>query len=500
MYLIDYVQGAKQNEQEGDVAVEFRLCCSGTIYQDGIIGDWRKSDARRILLTRPFQLIVASDSAEEYPQEVALRFLTASVTERQADFSHTFLPSHEIARDVCALLTLYCRRLFTVVSQVRERYTSELGIPEVLQDLPRPIMYSSPVNAWKRRPAYVVYGLNGQDFVDHQPPPRAIDRARLEDLLFCLPRLSIANSLIRAARLYSLAMELIETQVEISYQLLISAVETMAGEAFKGWCPTKTDQLRTKEGLRKAAIDEGLGESAAKRIALEACKDNPWSRRKFKEFLKTFADPCKLEVQDDLFIVPDEARPKNAQEMECALNAAYSCRSGATHSGESFPATAVIGPSPNMPIAAIHDIISGRVQVPPIGWLERVASEAISTYVKKCVAELDNESGSYRITELSHRRFVFHLYSDNLQSRRARFATAGTRLSAAAAASEHSPRREPWEKDAGCSSPGRGDGSATSGIVSAASSRRDRYRRWSLRTMHCPWTFNATTGLVPVGR
>jgi len=47
--------------REGEPSVEFRLLCSGELYNSKVVtADHRKCDSCRVLLTSPFELIVSS--------------------------------------------------------------------------------------------------------------------------------------------------------------------------------------------------------------------------------------------------------------------------------------------------------------------------------------------------------------------------------------------------------------------------------------------------------
>jgi hypothetical protein len=54
------------------VEVEYRLACSGELYNRNVLtADWRKSDVTRILLRTPFELFVASQPFAHYLRNCA---------------------------------------------------------------------------------------------------------------------------------------------------------------------------------------------------------------------------------------------------------------------------------------------------------------------------------------------------------------------------------------------------------------------------------------------
>jgi hypothetical protein len=338
-----------------------------------------------LLLTEPFVLIVASYPLDAYPQELALRFAARPATETRGVSKTYFRPDAEIAGDFSALLTLLCRRLVTVACRVRETFQGD-GVHELLRDYPNPITSVSAPTSWKLRPLSLSYGLDGVYIHENQPPPVAIDARRLSMWLKQLPFLAAGEAIVRTARLYALSLELIETRVEIAYQMLISAVETMASASLTGWAPDTEQLFASKSSVIKLAEREGLGEEAARRLALEVCKDNPWSRRKFKKFLVDNVAPEALETDDELFPVPKEFCPTR-ERFEKSLDDVYSMRSGASHSGRPFPATASIGPSPGIPSRAVDSALLGEAIFPPIGWFERVVNDAVCRWIDSAALE-----------------------------------------------------------------------------------------------------------------
>ena len=86
MYLLRFLEAASTltaNSDAGPVGVEYRLACSGEFYNRRVeTFDWRKSDITRVLLRGPFELFVASQPFDSYPQELCMRLNLAVVTEQ----------------------------------------------------------------------------------------------------------------------------------------------------------------------------------------------------------------------------------------------------------------------------------------------------------------------------------------------------------------------------------------------------------------------------------
>jgi hypothetical protein len=392
MHILNYLKTANQNIQvdknsvvqfeyrldKNSVRVEYRLICSGMLYPAHFLGDWSDSDGARILLRLPVELLVASQPYDDYPQELVLRFVAPLVNEQDGKISHLYHPDLEIASDVAALLTLLCRRLVTVSAKLREQYDTK-DVTPILADCPIPVVTNMKMSYWTKRP------LEGVKAKGYHPPHVPFDSAEVIHTLLTLPKLKVASAVVRAARLYASAMERIESQPEICYQLFISAAETMAGAVFEEWEPDTEKKIESKGALVSyATTTENLSRDVAERLALQACKDNPWSNRKFKRFLLDNINQEAISRADDLFIVPQDFCPKEAQ-IEQALGEIYQSRSGATHSGYSYPASAAIGPSLRVPMKAYDALFNQQRPFPPIGWFERVVNNAICGFLRSQV-------------------------------------------------------------------------------------------------------------------
>jgi hypothetical protein len=292
-----------------------------------------------------------------------------------------YFPDSEIASDFAALLTLLCRRLVTVAGKVREQYECD-NVPAMLADFPIPVATMLRRSHWKPRPIKIGYSLDGVTTKSYAPPIRAFDSGMLMNVLLALPKMKTAFAIIRAARLYASAMEQIESQYQVSYQLLISAVEALAGTVLEDWQPDEKEKIDVKSDLISHAMKvELLSQNTAERLAIAACKNNPWSKRKFKKFLIDNLDTAAISREDDLFIVPQPMCPKE-DEIEKALGEIYQTRSQATHQGHSYPVSASIGPSPYIPSGALACLINEKRPFPPIGWFERVVNNAFVRYIE----------------------------------------------------------------------------------------------------------------------
>lgn len=389
MYFIEHLKDPQcKGTSEDIVTVEYRLACSGELYNEKVFTtDWRKSDATRLLLTTPFELFVASQPFNDYPQELALRFNTHQVTESKGNTSCSFLPDLEIAQDIAAFLSLFCRRLITVAAKVRESYPKERkDLPAVFQDRPVAFTTSMTLSHWKRCPSAVIYGSKGiEKIIDYNPPPKPINPDYLQKLFLALPHLEQAGSIVLSARLYTLALELIEQRPEISYQLLISSIETIANDVLRSFTPNITDMVETKRAVVELALKFGLSEEQAQELAITACRGDRWISRKFKKFLSDHVNDG-LWTEDDVFKVPEFFLPKKG-EFESALSRIYETRSKAIHAGLSYPVSGTLGGHPTVPAKTMLDLGSSDTPFPPVVWFERVVNTALITFLERCANE-----------------------------------------------------------------------------------------------------------------
>jgi hypothetical protein len=202
MHILDFLSTAKQESVQGNensIEVEYRLICSGTLFPANFLGDWSKSDIARILLRHPIELLVASAPYDQYPQELAARFIVPLVREREGKVLRSYHPDEEIASDLAALLTLLCRRLLTVSAKIRARHHNAADIEPLLADYPVPAMTTAKISYWAPRPLNFLYSLSGVQVQSYHPHPQAFDRNEIGKILLALPQLKVAPAVIRAA-------------------------------------------------------------------------------------------------------------------------------------------------------------------------------------------------------------------------------------------------------------------------------------------------------------
>jgi hypothetical protein len=373
---------------DDSLTVEYRLLSSGVIYRK-IIGDWSKSEAARFLLAPPLMLYAAGRPLDDYPLELLLNFKVAQETETtEASGAPTtsviFYPDSEVARDLAALLTLLCRRLITVSGKSKEQHAI-YPYPE-FGHTPLPVVTSMRRIYWPPLPATVITSIDGQEIHDNNPPPLAVDPTALTALLTGLPRAQYAESIVASARLYALALELIREQPDLSYQLLISAVETIANEALRSFQPDDDEKVQHQRVVFDLVKNLGIEDEAARKVAIAACKREHWATRKFKKFLTDNIDESIWDSEDDLFkILPKFIPPRD--QLQKTLGTIYDARSKATHFGQEFPESGSYAGGPMMPVRLVASLWGSEPIFPPVVWLERVVNSAIRRFWERSIAE-----------------------------------------------------------------------------------------------------------------
>jgi hypothetical protein len=327
--------------------------------------------------------LVVSNPFHEFPQELALRFSAPLTTEKHGNSTSVFYPDDEIARDVAALLTLLLRRLVTVATKTREVHPRAAeGDIEALLDLPIPLVKSlSPVH-WEHKPSTVIHRFGEPpEITDYNPRPLGVNVGQLRAVLTGLPAMPLAECVVLSARLYSLALTQLEHDIDLTYQLLIAAVETTAQVALKEYRPDDDQMVANKEPVAKLARSFGLGESEARQLAIEACKGISWASRKFSKFL---VDNCTDDIwsEDDVFRISRQFVPSR-NEFESAIGQIYTARGRLTHAGRSFPASSVLGIGPMVPAKAIMSFDWSTKPFPPVVWFERVVNSAFRGFINR---------------------------------------------------------------------------------------------------------------------
>jgi hypothetical protein len=384
MYLLKFLEEAHDHCIGGE-EVEYRLACSGELYNRKVItADWRKSDVTRILLNDPFLIFVTSRPFDSYPQELSVRMTLNFVTEEggapNMRGSRIFLPDEDVIEDLCAILSLLSRRLISAVTKTRQKLDDESTPRGLPSEVPMPILGHTKVNAWRRRPVTIITGWTSQEFRSNDPPPVGVDPQALGKFLIELPGMRNAQDIVHAARQYKSALELIEERPDTAYLALVSVVESLASVALKEFEPDEAEKVKFHAPVEKRAREFGLCEAQARALALEACKGQRWLKRKFVKFCVDYCGAEQLKSPDRVFLVLEHLNPPEA-EFESAVGRIYDARSKNLHVGSPFPPGIGIGMSPSIKVRDLPIDPLGRPEIPPVPWFERIVSTAAQKFL-----------------------------------------------------------------------------------------------------------------------
>jgi hypothetical protein len=390
--VLDFIRGSFPDTSGDYACVEYRLMCSGNLHR-AIFGDWSKSTVARNLSPKHFELFVCSSRPEEYPQELSLRFSCPRVAEqyKQSTFSHR--PDGEIAQDLCALLTLFCRRLVTVAGKVSESYKDlPAERPEKLTNWPFPLhgaiwRYWSPQPATVTVTAEVVGGelRPRQEVQSHTPIAVAVTPNDLTEFLNKVAENDeIAPALIMAARRYHEALHYIPENVDLSYLLLVSAVESITAKGFKGYKPDINKILESRKELVDYLTSLSLSDEQIRRGIEIIVRENPWTKEKFIKLIETYLSDEVWSEKDPLYpglefssLIPQR------NELRKVLTRIYRSRSARSHSGTPYPVYVSIGTSPFITGEAFRALVAASEsdKIPPVTWFERVVQRTICNFI-----------------------------------------------------------------------------------------------------------------------
>lgn len=394
-FLVPFLRAEYAQDPHDEIEVEYRLTCSGSIYNGSVdCLDWTKSQAARLFATDRFRLIALHDRQNPYPQELSLtfkcRFIEVNWQMGESPATTTFAPHNEIASDIAAALTLFARRLITVRGMVRETHNLSSSNPV---DYPAPIQ-GEKGHAWPFKASTIISkpkeDLSGVDIelFHHFPEDAGLDQHALERFLKWIgdqpePR---ASSYMLALRLYQQALRLIHEEVTVSYQLFISAIETVASGAIPP--PDIDDILKKRKRLVSYLGEQGLKEEQIRKAVEEDTKGASWSSHRFVKFIQE-------NIQQSVWSWPDSLYPgkpyleefmPGCGELKKMLANVYALRSAATHSGKPFPDYVSIGLSSFTSDRAMMQLgpiwpkrgnPKASSYVPPIIWFERLVQSAL---------------------------------------------------------------------------------------------------------------------------
>ncbi|HWA26866.1 MAG TPA: hypothetical protein VG734_14500 [Lacunisphaera sp.] len=385
--IYDFLQDRLKNPgpQSGGDIYEYRFLLSGCAFNGDLNGDYSKSTLGGLLLEEPFPLWKVGQSFEDYPQELAAWIKVAPVTYKSGIMTTVGSPHEAVADDLAALLTLFFRRLVTVIGPTSVTLPHPYNRPPVQSPLPQPLALAArETYAWPRLPLTVIYGAEAPHFRNPNPKEIDVSPIALRAFFVMLAKHRYGGQIIAGARLYHRALESLFKHTDVSYLLLVCAAEAVATAEMRYRTPAEIADLVTTKSVRTCAESLHLPADAVAAL-VAAATDNPMTKEKskremFTDFLLTRgADHAK---QAPLFN-PDILDIFKVQDEKAALREAYQARSGFVHAARPFRDSALVGTTGGISVFAMLEVMVGepRKSAPSILWLERVVSTALLNFI-----------------------------------------------------------------------------------------------------------------------
>lgn len=396
--VLDFLRNSFPDSIGDDTRLEYRLLVSGMLHRE-IYGDWTKSDVARILLNDRADLLVASRPPDMYPQELALRFSCPTVKENYGSWAFMHSPDGEIAADLSALLTLFARRLVLATVKVREINPAVGGmVPAVLADLPMPVHgpHHQAVAHWPARAGTVItkperdaegnWNIR-QEYKSHDPWPVPVQPQVLADFFGKVATQpdDLAIRIVAAARRYQQAMSFLPRDFDLSYQLLISAIETLSNLDRSGYTPS-TEKIRASRVDLDALLKSySLSEDQITRVLALIAREMPWNRDLFVRFIEKHLQPDVWSTPDTLYPGMHAFRDliPTKETLVKSLTKIYRRRSARSHGGQVYPSYVGIGASPWITDEAFRALQAAAAseRLPPLTWFERIVQSALVGFV-----------------------------------------------------------------------------------------------------------------------
>jgi hypothetical protein len=407
---LDFHNDIVKGKLADSVEVEYSLHSWGEIFPR-FLGDREHSLAARFILTEfPFKLFSSSTPYDHpLPQKLCLTFRAPHEERRySSSFIESGFFSHEIAREFAAFLSLVTRRRVFVGKQIR---SGGLPIEDEVELYPR-------------------------SNVQERQKLREIDPSEIYSLLANLQKMDrrIANGFVLAMRLYHSAIDLMYSEPEFSYLLLVACLEAVSSTAmkdvqvggeeqfldsrFSGWreissaLPAKWEgklrdlllknEHRTFERLLKFVNEFVEPQFFSEKID-DAKPDHPialvGSMDSVREFAKEYGIEYAAEVDLDNHVVGRRyvvSSPKtisqlervNRDQLEQTLRSIYNARSRLIHEGTRLSKSIVFGLFSGLPVEAVAEIqereeSGGRIKIPPLLTFERLVSYSMLGFLSK---------------------------------------------------------------------------------------------------------------------
>lgn len=221
------------------------------------------------------------------------------------------------------------------------------GINRIFNDIDP---MGTPVSSWGYTPDPILPNISNPLII-----PRVVGTHHLEGLtiLATLPSLSPedAVALIRAARLYQEAIWIAESTPELSWIMLVSAIETAANR-WRTSKETPLERLRASKPKLEDILRKG-GDDDFVSLVAEQIAPIMGATKKFIDFILEFLPPPPEQRPPELF-----QYSWTKQAVKKSMRKIYDYRSRALHGGTPFPAPMCLPPRG----------LTGELEEVPIGY------------------------------------------------------------------------------------------------------------------------------------
>jgi hypothetical protein len=387
---LDYHNSRPNDNSRDHAKVEYRLHSWGEIFPP-FMGDREHSVAARYILPNfPFKLFSTSKPYDDpLPQKLTLTFVAPNIVKHKSEKLHSagIFPD-EIAEEFAAFLSLITRRRVFTERQTR------------IENLPM----EQDANYYKKESAQERQSL------------KEVNPDEIYQLLGALSEMdrNIANGFVLAIRLYHTAIQLMFTEPEFSYLLLITCLETISSVVYPKYRPEDEKKYLNDRFPGFLETTKTLGLEKQRQLSEILFKNQHFTFRKFAKFIEEFLPNIYWEETEDdakpeYFYGLVEGGPdgrgvmttklsKNTlqpyeyiekEKLPATLRNIYNARSKMVHSGTPFPKSIVVGHFRAISVENFAEIIDNTLEkgefeplaVPPLLSFEKLTSYTLTNYL-----------------------------------------------------------------------------------------------------------------------
>ena len=371
--------------------VEYQLHSWGEVYTP-FLGDREHSiEARHILRRLPFKLFSSSIPDGPLPQKLCLTFRAPFEIRNRP--GQVYLSGHfsdEIAKEFAAFLSVITRRRGFVIKKTR---SDSLPIEQEVE-LYRHSHFQEKQTCKEVRPREICQLLENLRTMDER----------------------FANGFILGMRLYHSAVEMMYTEPEFSYLLLIACLEAISSAVFRQWREPDEEKFLDSRipGWRKLGAD--LCSKKGEELKALLLKNERFTFQKLAGFVtKNVPEHFWKETEDDAkphYLVartvwpdPNDSGPEhicrssitlqdweriNKEDLVLVMRNIYKARSQLIHNGIRLPESIVIGHSREVGVEASVELTEAIVKnkgkmslnIPPLLTFERLVSYSMVEFLR----------------------------------------------------------------------------------------------------------------------